>query len=370
MTTVVHEAGVDRRRLAIGKIALGAALSALLVTGCGASSASPPPPSAVTASVGAAIAPTATRPPAPVDQAGANAALALQSGLVDVVQTVGPSVVVIETDEGLGSGVIFDAAGNIVTNAHVTEGSTSFTVTMADGQQFPGTLVGSFASDDLAVVHVDATNLSPARFGDSSKLVVGDIVLAVGNPLGLQSSVTEGLVSALGRTLSESDAVTLPNLIQTSAPINPGNSGGALANLSSEVIGIPTLSAEDPQMGGAAVGIGFAIPSNTVTDIASQLIRHGRVVDSHRTYLGVEVIDVSGEDGVLVRAVDRGSPAASAGIKRGDLIASIKGKATPSTEAFDQVLATLSPNDTVPVDIAHMNGNHVTVDVTLGELKG
>jgi S1-C subfamily serine protease len=182
--------------------------------------------------------------------------------------------------------------------------------------------------------------------------------------------VTEGLVSALGRTLSESDAVTLPNLIQTSAPINPGNSGGALANLSSEVVGIPTLSAEDPQMGGAAVGIGFAIPSNTVTDIAGQLIQYGRVVNSHRTDIGAEVIEVSGAEGVLVRSVARGGPAAAAGIKRGDLIASINGQATPSMEAFSEVLATLSPGQTIPVGVNHLDGSHSTVNVTLGELDG
>jgi S1-C subfamily serine protease len=372
MTTVAHESVIARRRPALRKIALGAALTTILATGCGTSyvsPAAPATPATVAPSARPAVAPK-TAPPAPVDPAAANTALALQSGLVDVVRTVGPSVVVIETDQGLGSGVIYDSAGDIVTNAHVTEGKTSFTVTMPDGRQLPGSLVGSFPTDDLAVVHVDATGLSPATFGDSSKLVVGDIVLAVGNPLGLQSSVTEGLVSALGRTLSESDSVTLPNLIQTSAPINPGNSGGALANLRSEVVGIPTLSAEDPQMGGAAVGIGFAIPSNTVTDIASQLIRYGKVVDSHRTYLGVEVTDVSGADGVLVRSVAGGGPAANAGIKRGDLIASIDGHATPSTEAFSEVLATLSPDQTVPVDIAQLDGNHATVNVTLGELAG
>src|SRR6476646_8450464 len=129
MTTVAHEAGIDRRRLALGKIVLGAALTALLATGCGASGAYQTTPPAAAASAHAAVAPKASSAPASVDTAAANAALALQSGLIDVVQTIGPSVVVIETDEGLGSGVIYDTAGNIVTNAPVTEGSTSFTVT-------------------------------------------------------------------------------------------------------------------------------------------------------------------------------------------------------------------------------------------------
>jgi putative serine protease PepD len=204
----------------------------------------------------------------------------LQNDFVNVVAHVNPSVVVIETNVGLGSGIVFDANGDIVTNNHVVTGSTKFTVTLADGQTLPGTLVGSYPAGDLAVIHVTATNLKPATFGDSSKLVVGDIVLAVGNPLGLQSSVTQGIVSALGRNVPESSTVTLPNVIQTSAEINPGNSGGALVDLAGEVIGIPTLTALDPQLGNtAAAGIGFAIPSNDVVDVAGQLIANGHVVN-------------------------------------------------------------------------------------------
>ena len=262
----------------------------LLLAACGSSGQSPDP----TASVGANPAATFTTSSAAPTTSGAAApapsssgpALGLQRDFISVVQTVSPSVVVIENSEGLGSGIIFDSTGDIVTNAHVTTGSTTYTVTLADGRQFKGTLVGSFAANDLAVVHINATNLPAATFADSSQLVVGDIVLAVGNPLGLQSSVSEGIVSALGRTVPESATVTLPNVIQTSAPINPGNSGGALVNLEGQVVGIPTLGASDPQMGGAAVGIGFAIPSNVVTDIAAQLIKYGEVVNSGRATLG------------------------------------------------------------------------------------
>jgi S1-C subfamily serine protease len=375
MTALTPFGGVDGRRPALGRIAAALALTAALVGACGSSAGSPASAAspAATQADQAALRSPEVRPsphPAVVDPTSASAALALQSALVGVVQTVGPSVVVIETSQSLGSGIVFDSKGNIVTNAHVTEGNTQFTVTLSDGRQFDGKLVGSFPGGDLAVVHIDATGLSPANFGDSSKLVVGDIVLAVGNPLGLQSSVTEGLVSALGRTLSESSQVALPNLIQTSAPINPGNSGGALVNLAAEVVGIPTLAAQDPQMGGAAVGIGFAIPSNTVTDIVNQLIQHGHVVDTHRAYLGVETTDVSGVSGVLVRSVADGSPAAGAGIRRGNLIVSIDNQPTPSTEAFGQLLASLSPGQTVPVGIGHLDGSSSTVDVKLGELPG
>ncbi len=203
----------------------------------------------------------------------------LQSEFVDVVNRVSPSVVVIETSTGLGSGVVFDAKGDILTNDHVVAGSSRFMVTLADGEQLPGTLVGTYPAGDLAVIHVAATNLVPATFGDSAQLAVGDIVLAVGNPLGYQGSVTQGIVSALDRSVAESKSVTLPNVIQTSAEINPGNSGGALIDLAGEVVGIPTLTALDPEFNDIpAAGIGFAITSNAAVDVAHQLIANGRVV--------------------------------------------------------------------------------------------
>jgi putative serine protease PepD len=246
----------------LGALLLG---GSLLVAACGtgATSGAPAPSEAPSAS--------ASRLPA--------IAGALQNDFITVVSRVSPSVVVIETSTGLGSGIVFDDKGDIVTNNHVVTGSTTFTVTLADGQKLAGKLVGTYPAGDLAVIHVTGTNLKPATFGDSSKLVVGDIVLAVGNPLGLQSSVTQGIVSALGRDVPESSTVTLPNAIQTSAEINPGNSGGALVDLAGEVVGIPTLGALDPQLGDSqAAGIGFAIPSNDVVDVAGQLIADGRVV--------------------------------------------------------------------------------------------
>ncbi len=223
--------------------------------------------------------PAASPSPSPSAPASPAIAGALQKDFVGVVGNVMPSVVVIETTSGLGSGIVFDAKGDIVTNDHVVAGSTRFTVTLADGQKLAGTLVGTYPAGDLAVIHVTGTDLKPATFGDSSRLVAGDIVLAVGSPLGLQGSVTQGIVSAIGRKVPESKTVTLPDVIQTSAEINPGNSGGALVDLAGEVVGIPTLTALDPELGNtAAAGIGFAIPSNVVTDVAGQLIAHGRVV--------------------------------------------------------------------------------------------
>ena len=192
----------------------------------------------------------AARPPpdgSAIAAASPAIARALQNDFIGVVNSVSPSVVVIETKTGLVSGVVFNANGDILTNNHVVTGSKTFSVTLADGRKLDGTLVGTYPAGDLAVIHVSATDLQPATFGDSSKLVVGDIVLAVGNPLGLQTTVTEGIVSAIGRDVSESSAVTLSGIIQTSADINPGNSGGALVDLSGRVVGIPTLAALDPE---------------------------------------------------------------------------------------------------------------------------
>ena len=208
--------------------------------------------------------------------------LTIQSQMVDVIKKVNPDVVLIETDAGLGSGIIYDNKGDIVTNAHVVGTSTSFKVTLSNGKSYPGTLVGSYAPDDVAVVRISAPGVTPATFGDSSQLQVGDIVLAMGNPLGLQSSVTEGIVSALSRQVSEPTGNTLPDVIQTDAAINPGNSGGALVDLQGEVVGIPTLAATDPQLGGSAPGIGFAISSNRAKTIADQLIASGKVTNSGR----------------------------------------------------------------------------------------
>ncbi len=310
--------------------------------------------------------PTATPASMPIDGALGQ----LQQEYETVVQRVSPSVVVIETQLGLGSGIVFDTAGDIVTNAHVVGGATTFTVTLADGRQYPGKLVGTFVANDVAVVRIDAPNLQPATFADSSQLRVGQIVMAVGNPLGLQASVTDGIVSALGRTVSESGSVTLPGTIQTSAAINPGNSGGALVDINGNVVGIPTLAAVDQQIGGAAAGIGFAIPSNDAVDFANQLIKDGRVTDSHRAYLGIRSADVMNTQGVLVYSVEPGGPAAAAGLKAGELITSIDGNDTPDAATLTKVLAGLQPGATVSVAVQTQDGTRSTVQVTLGEIPG
>jgi putative serine protease PepD len=200
----------------------------------------------------------------------------LQQQFVRVVKTVSPQVVQIQSQVGLGSGIVFDDRGDVVTNAHVVEGSRRFVVTLSGGARHRATLVGSDRPHDIAVVRLIGATPVAASFADSTTLQVGDLVLAIGNPLGLRSSVTQGIVSSLNRTVSEGNGVTLTPVVQTSAAINPGNSGGALADLSGRVIGIPTLAALDPQLGdGPATGIGFAIPSATVERVATRLIGVG-----------------------------------------------------------------------------------------------
>jgi S1-C subfamily serine protease len=203
-------------------------------------------------------------------------ATALQTQLVRVVDSVSPEVVQVQCGPGLGSGVVFDTHGNVVTNAHVVDGASDCTVTLSGGDRHRAKVVDSDRGNDVAVVHLSDATPEPAAFADSSKLKVGEIVLAMGNPLGLRSSVTQGIISSLNRSVAESSTVELSALIQTSAEINPGNSGGALVDLSGRVIGIPTLTAVDPEFGDTqAAGIGFAIPSNTVRRVASALIGSG-----------------------------------------------------------------------------------------------
>ena len=367
---------------AIGRAAgIATPVLALALAGAACSSSAPSHPSGTptTPAGSASHAPAAQVPAARTEGQGSPANL--QAAYVKVVRGVLPSVVEIRTRSGLGSGVIFDNAGHIVTNAHVVGSATSFNVVLS-GSVTPlhAKLVDSYPPDDLAVIKLTGSHhLVPAGFADSSKLQVGDVVLAMGNPLGLASSVTDGIVSATGRTVSEppgdgSPGATLPDAIQTSAPINPGNSGGALVDLSGHVIGIPTLAVSDPQLGGAAAGIGFAIPSNIVTNIASQIIKSGRVTSSHRAALGVRVQTVAGANGqpagAGIAAVLPGSGAAKAGLRPGDVITAVGRTPTPDTETLAAVLAGLRPGQRVPVTVLKQGGGKATVQVTLGQLPG
>jgi putative serine protease PepD len=308
----------------------------------------------------------------------------LQNDYEAVVARVLPSVVQINTDQGLGSGVVFDDRGDIVTNAHVVGPSQHFQVRLSSSPTpVAASLVGAYPPDDLAVIKLDQPprGLTPAAFGNSAQLRIGAIVLAVGNPLGLSGSVTDGIISATGRTVSEpaggdSPGATLPDVLQTSAAINPGNSGGALVDLSGQVVGVPTLAALDPQVGGgAAPGIGFAIPSNLVTDIAGQIVRDGKVTNSHRAALGigaVTVIDPSGRPlGAGVASILPGGPAANAGIEPGWVITKANGQPVLTDSDLTRLLAGMQPGQQLALVLTDpRSGAEKTVSVTLGQLPG
>jgi S1-C subfamily serine protease len=337
----------------------------------GAATAAPAATSAVASST------TTTAPPALAPLAASGDA---RASYADVVRQVLPSVVLISTGEGLGSGVVLDRSGNIVTNAHVAGDATEFKVQVA-GDPAPRTasLVGSYPPDDLAVIRVDdPSGLQPATFGDSARAQAGDVVLAVGNPLGLSGSVTSGIISATGRVVAEpaSDGkpgATLPDAIQTSAPINPGNSGGALVTTAGEVIGIPTLTAAGSQGGAQVQGIGFAIPSNLARDIARQLTTSGSVTNSHRAAIGAQVGTVTGADGAPagtgIVSVTSGGPADRAALRAGDVIQAAGGTRTPDTQALAGVLAAAQPGDEITLSVIR-GGQELTLKLTLGELPG
>ncbi|MFE7562182.1 S1C family serine protease [Kitasatospora sp. NPDC057500] len=350
-----------------------AVLAALALAGCSNGSSSDSSSSAngsPTASAGATG--------GAVQPGGANQ---LQSDYQRVIGDVLPSVVQITTASGLGSGIVYDDRGDIVTNAHVVGTATAFTVTLAGSTKpLDATLVASYPESDLAVIRLGSPpdGLKPASFGDSTKVELGQITLAMGSPLGLSSSVTQGIVSATGRTVSEpgspgSPGAVIGNMVQTSAAINPGNSGGALVNLDSQVIGINTLAATEPQANGAAApGIGFAIPASTVTSIADQLIKDGKVTNSGRAALGITARTYFDQDfrpaGAVVVAVTPDGPAASAGLQVGDVITRIGDTAVDSLNSLTTALASLAPGSKVTVTYDR-DGRSRTAEVTLGTLE-
>jgi putative serine protease PepD len=312
-----------------------------------------------------------------------DAASGLQQQYENAVTTVLPSVVQIFTSDATGSGVVYDSKGDIITNAHVVgDESTVEVVPATGGDSLTARVLGTFPAGDLAVIRVEsgAGKLKVAAFGDSDDVKAGQIVLAMGNPLGLTGSVSQGIVSALGRTVNatssaggSSSASTITDAIQTTAAINGGNSGGALVNLNDQVIGIPTAAARDPEAG-AAPGIGFAIPSNTATSIASQIIDTGKVTSSGRASLNITATTVATqqgqEAGVGILSATAGGAAASAGLQAGDVIVDLSGQPTPNVATLNALLATLKPGQHVEVKYLRSGSTSTsTATVTLGELS-
>jgi len=316
------------------------------------------------------------------------------SAVIDAAAKVGPAVVKITVDgqtadpfgsvptEGIGSGIIYDPSGWILTNRHVVTGADKLTVELKDGRRFAGTVYGIDTLTDLAIVKVDATALPTAPIGHSDGLKIGQLVVAIGSPLGTYSfSVTSGIVSAKGRDIQVNDgtsgATRISNLIQTDAAINPGNSGGPLADASGAVVGVNTAVATDSS------GIGFAIPIDIARPIMEQAIK-GEVLS--RPWIGIrfqpinlqlkQALGLTVDAGALVSntagtgsAVTADSPAAKAGIKDGDIILAINGTKIDQEHPLDALLVQYSPKETIELDVLR-NGAATKIMVTLGTRPG
>ncbi|HHV71785.1 MAG TPA: PDZ domain-containing protein [Clostridia bacterium] len=270
--------------------------------------------------------------------------------------------------EGVGSGVIIDQSGLILTNNHVVGDADEINVLLHDGQQVRGQIIWAEPGLDLAIVKVNATNLSVAATGDSEQLKIGELAIAIGNPLGLeyQRSVTAGIISGLNRSITVEGGLVLEDLIQTDASINPGNSGGPLVNAQGQVIGINTAKA-------SAEGLGFAIPINTAIPIINDLREHGRVL---RPWLGIKGIDkeiasyyklnIRLEKGIFVYEVIAGSPAAKGGLRSNDVIIAFNGQEINTMHELRRILNKLSAGDQVKLTI-NRGGKIQEVTVTLQE---
>ena len=305
------------------------------------------------------------------------------SPVVAIAEKVTPSVVGVKTfgtaytywgqripnqELGSGSGIIYSEDGYIITNYHVIEDATSVMITLSDGTEYDARIIGSDASSDLAVLKVDAADLPEADFGDSSALQIGELVVAIGNPLGYENTVTDGIVSGLNRQLT--DYIDSATLIQTNATINSGNSGGALVNSKGEVVGINSAKL----VASNAEGMGFALSINEVKPIVEEIISKGHV---SRPYMGVSINSQYqvNEDtaaryeipmGIQVAEVMTGGPAARAGLQAGDIIYKVNGTLIQSFEDLSDIIDNSKVGDELQV-FANRNGQKVVVNVVLGE---
>ena len=313
-------------------------------------------------------------------------------GVVQITSTLGSSTSSTgefqQSGQALGSGFVLDKEGRIATNFHVVDGATSIEVRFSNDDTLKATLVGSDPSTDVAVLKVDAgaSALTPLALADSTRVEVGDAVVAIGNPFGLERTVTSGIVSALQRAVKAPNGYSIDHVIQTDAPINHGNSGGPLLNTRGEVIGINS-QIETGGSGDGNVGIGFAVPSNTVKTVVNQLVASGKV---EHAYLGVSAVEVTDDiaksfklpvsEGLVIQTVSTGSGAADAGLKAGteqvviagesfrmggDVIVAADGKAVSTIDELRDVIGAHKPGDKIGLKIYH-GGAAKTVTVTLG----
>ncbi len=302
------------------------------------------------------------------------------SPVIAIAQKVTPSVVGVKVystynywgrqmnAQGSGSGIIYSEDGYIITNYHVIENATSVTVTLSDGTEYEAQIVGSDSTSDLAVLKVNANNLPAAELGDSDKLQIGELVVAIGNPLGYENTVTDGIVSGLNRQLTDyTDAMTL---IQTNAAINSGNSGGALVNSKGEVVGINSAKL----VASNAEGMGFALSINEVKPIVEELMNQGHV---SRPYLGVsinsqyQVDEATAEKyeipmGIQIAEVVKGGPAEKAGLQAGDIIYKVDDTLIQSFEDLSDIIDNCQVGDELRI-LANRNGQKITANVVLTE---
>ena len=340
-------------------------------------------------------------PPAPVSVAG------IRTSYADIVEKTAPAVVRIDAEiktrtqamqfpfgddlfggsplqpgqprqqleRGIGSGVIVSADGTILTNNHVVEGASKITVQLNNDKTFDAKVVGADKPSDLAVLKIDAQNMPFLTLGDSDNVRVGDIVLAIGNPLGIGQTVTAGIISAKGRRTGLSDGTSFEDFLQTDAPINRGNSGGALVNLNGELIGINSQILSPGGANGGNIGIGFSIPSNMARNVMEQLLKDGMV---HRGQLGIYIQNITDDtaradglqdtQGVLVADVIAGGPAEKAGIKRYDVITAVNGEKIEDSNVFRNKVAGTPPGTEIKLTVVR-DGKEQEITAKLDEFS-
>jgi putative serine protease PepD len=268
--------------------------------------------------------------------------------------------------QGEGAGVVYDTKGDILTDEHVVDNATQINVTFEDGYKTSAKVVGTDASTDVAVIHVDApaSQLHPIPFADSSTAQVGDPVIAIGSPFSLPETVTSGIVSAVGRSIEAPNQFTIPGAIQTDAAINPGNSGGPLLDANGHVLGLADqIETNNSTQGGqgSSSGVGFAIASNMVVHIANEIIGGQKV---QHAYVGV-FLNGNSAGGAQITTVQGASPASSAGLHQGDLITAINGNAITSTQQFIETVDTFTPGETITLSVKR-GGSTDHIKLTLG----
>ena len=287
-----------------------------------------------------------------------SARTASSNAIAELYERAAPAVVEIQAGNASGTGFVIDAEGHVVTNEHVVSDNETVEIRFADDGEEQGRVIATDPSTDLAVIQVDLAghDVTPVKLGSSGDAQVGDSVYAIGNPFGLERSITAGIVSAVDRSITAPNNFTINGVIQTDAPVNRGNSGGPLLNTSGEVIGV--VSQIQSESGGN-VGIGYAVPSDTVRTVVAQLLKGGEI---ERAYLGVRLAET--DDGVRLEVLP-GEPAADAGLQNGDLVLEVGGKAVDSADDVQGAVSAKQPGDKLEVTVRR-GSDERKVTVTLG----